>query len=208
MLLKEIDAMTLNETIDNLDLNIPKEREILLRPLIEFIKEKRKANLPCRLNFICTHNSRRSHLSQIWAHVAALYHDFTNVDCYSGGTEATAMFPMIGETLVGQGLQVIPLSEGENPVYAIKHFQGQPPIIAFSKKYDHPFNPDADFGAVMTCDHADQNCPFIPGAKNRFPLRYEDPKSFDNTDIQKEKYLERSCQIASEMFFVFRAARS
>lgn len=55
----------------------------------------------------------------------------------------------------------------------------------------------------MTCSHADENCPFIPGAETRIPVRYEDPKEFDDTEMESEKYDERSKQIASEMFFVF-----
>jgi len=55
----------------------------------------------------------------------------------------------------------------------------------------------------MTCDHADENCPFIPGTEQRIPVRYEDPKAFDNTPLEAEKYDERSVQIATEMFYVF-----
>ena len=59
----------------------------------------------------------------------------------------------------------------------------------------------------MTCSHADENCPFIAGALQRIPVRYEDPKAFDNTPIQLEKYEERSFQIATEMKYVFSKIR-
>ena len=55
----------------------------------------------------------------------------------------------------------------------------------------------------MTCSQADVGCPFIAGAEKRIPVTYEDPKAFDNTEIQNEKYRERSLQIAAEMFYVF-----
>ena len=55
----------------------------------------------------------------------------------------------------------------------------------------------------MTCDQADENCPFILGCESRIPIRYNDPKEFDNTPQQADKYLERSIEIASEMLYIF-----
>ena len=86
---------------------ISEERKIILQPLIEFISSKIYKNEEVRLNFICTHNSRRSHLSQIWAQTMASFFGMKNVFCYSGGTEATAMFPKVAETLINQGFEII-----------------------------------------------------------------------------------------------------
>ena len=55
----------------------------------------------------------------------------------------------------------------------------------------------------MTCSNADVGCPFIQGAEKRIPITFEDPKAFDNTPLQKEKYHERSIQIATELCYVF-----
>ena len=55
----------------------------------------------------------------------------------------------------------------------------------------------------MTCDNADEGCPMVYGAEARFPIKYDDPKAFDGTDLMNEKYSERSLQIASEMYYVF-----
>ena len=186
----------------NID-SIPNERRAILQTLTDYIQAKVNQNQEVRLNFICTHNSRRSHLSQVWAQVMAAYFDIPNVFSYSGGTEATAMFPMVGETLKDQGFEVLSLSEGNNPVYAIAFNENSPPVIAFSKTFDHPFNPVSGFAAIMTCSQADEGCPFIPGAEKRIPITYEDPKAFDNTPQQAEKYRERSLQIATELFYVF-----
>ena len=41
------------------------------------------------------------------------------------------------------------------------------------------------------------------GAEKRIPITFEDPKAFDNTPQQAEKYNERSLQIATELFYVF-----
>ena len=194
----------LEATIKALDKSsIPNERKSVLQPLVDYIKKKKEAHQAIRLNFICTHNSRRSHLSQIWAQTMAHYFDIQNVTCYSGGTEATAMFPKVSETLTNQGFKVLKLSETINPVYAIKFAADQHPIICFSKTYDDAFNADSDFGAIMTCDSANEACPMVLGAEARFPITYKDPKAFDNTPQQDEKYLERSIQIATELYWVF-----
>jgi len=183
--------------------NIPPNRKSTLQPLINYIQHKVSAHQPVNLNFICTHNSRRSHLSQIWAQAVAAYFEIPKVSCYSGGTEATAMFPMVGETLKTQGFEVMALSEGKNPVYAIKYSDHAQPVIAFSKVYDHAFNPVSHFAAVLTCSQADVGCPFITGAEARIPVTYDDPKAFDGMPQQADKYLERSVQIANELCYVF-----
>lgn len=179
------------------------ERKAILLPLIDFIQEKVSKNQEVRLNFICTHNSRRSHLSQVWAQTAAAHFNVKNVFCYSGGTEATALFPMVAKTLEQAGFQMQPLSEGTNPVYSIKYSENEHPIIGFSKTYDDSFNPQSAFAAILTCSSADNGCPFIAGAEKRIPITFEDPKAFDNTPQQEAKYKERSVQIATELFYVF-----
>ncbi|AZI23052.1 protein-tyrosine-phosphatase [Chryseobacterium taklimakanense] len=179
------------------------ERKQVLQPLIDYIREKRTHKEKIRLNFICTHNSRRSHLSQIWAQTMAHYFNIDHVECYSGGTEATAMFPKVAETLAKQGFEITKLSENQNPVYAIKFDKDEMPVVGFSKKYDDPFNPESGFCAVMTCSSADQGCPFIAGADKRIPVRYEDPKMYDGHAEMDEKYLQKSLEIGQEMFYVF-----
>lgn len=182
---------------------ISKERKDILQPLIDFIQLKSDDQQEIRLNLICTHNSRRSHLSQVWAQTAAHYYDIKNVHCYSGGTEATALFPKVAESLEQSGFKIRQMSEGNNPVYTIKFSENEMPVIGFSKTYDDEFNPENEFAAIMTCSQADGGCPFIAGAEKRIAVTYDDPKAFDNTTKQSEKYHERSVQIATEMFYVF-----
>jgi len=183
--------------------SISDERKEVLLSLVDYIQEKVNAGESIRLNFICTHNSRRSHLSQIWAQAMAFHVGLKNISCYSGGTEATAIFTKVLETLTMQGFQVLKLSENDNPVVAVKFAANENPIICFSKTYDHPFNPSTQFGAVMTCNNADVGCPIVLGAEARFPIKYDDPKAYDGTPLQTEKYAERSLDIAREMWWVF-----
>ena len=194
----------LSKTIEIVkEITVSSERQSVLKPLADYIQNKVNLQEEIRLNFICTHNSRRSHLSQIWAQTMAFHFQIQNVFCYSGGTEATAMFPKVAETLTNQGFQIQQVSQEQNPVYAVKFDENQHPIICFSKTYFDEFNPKTNFSAIMTCNNADEGCPMVFGAEARFPIKYDDPKAFDGTDIMNEKYTERSLQIASEMYFVF-----
>ncbi len=203
-LFEELDAFisTLNTE------RIPVERKRTLQLLIDYVSERLKTEETININFICTHNSRRSHLSQVWAQTLSHYFSLKNVFCYSGGTEATALFPMVAETLKSTGFEIENLSAGENPVYSIKYSDDQHPVIGFSKKLDDDFNPKSKFAAVMTCSQADEACPFVPGAAARIPITFEDPKAFDHTPIQAAKSAERSVQIATEMFYVFSKIQS
>ncbi|QZK90701.1 protein-tyrosine-phosphatase [Flavobacterium sp. CHNK8] len=188
--------------------NILTERKSVLQPLIDYIQTRVNNHQEIRLNFICTHNSRRSHLSQVWAQTAAAHFKIHNINCYSGGTEATALFPMVTKTLEKSGFEVKTIADGNNPIYAIKYGKNEHPIIGFSKTYDADFNPISEFAAIMTCSQADGDCPFIAGAEKRIPITYEDPKAFDQTPQQAEKYEERSLQIATELFYVFSRIKS
>jgi arsenate reductase len=194
----------IEDIIDTLDVSTIKEdRKDILQRLTNYVQEKVDNNNDVNLNFICTHNSRRSHLAQIWAQALATYFKIPHVHCYSGGTEATAMFPMTAKTLMNQGFLFQTLVEGENPIYTIKYSPNRQPIIGFSKIYSDDFNPSSNFAAVLTCSEADRDCPFIPNADIRVSLTFEDPKKYDNTLLQSEKYEERSLEIATEIYYVF-----
>lgn len=192
----------LTHTIGQLN-NISEDRKEILQPLIDFVQHKLNKGEQININFICTHNSRRSHLCQIWAQTAAAHFNIPYVYCYSGGTEITELFPKVADTLIRQGFNIFKIAEGDNPVYAMKYSDNALPVIGFSKKYDSSFNPLSGFAAVMTCSQADGGCPFIAGAEKRIPVTFEDPKISDNTPEQEKVYAEKSLQIAEEMFYVF-----
>jgi arsenate reductase len=190
------------QTIASLPVSsITSERKDLLEEMAQYLREKLRTGQEIRFNFICTHNSRRSQFSQIWAQTAAAYYGI-EAFCYSGGVEVTAFNPRAVAAIRRDGFNVVQ-KEGENPIYFVLFSDDSEPIVTFSKVYDDPINARKDFAAVMTCDHADENCPFIPGAEKRFPLRFEDPKSFDDSPQEEQMYTERSHQIGAELFFLF-----
>lgn len=180
---------------------IPTDRKVVLEPLINYMVGRIKKGEPIKLNFICTHNSRRSQFSQIWAHVAGYYFNLP-VESFSGGVEVTEFNSRAVSALREDGFEIKSIGDN-NPIYELSFAKKQKPILAFSKVFDDESNPKVEFAAIMTCDHADENCPFIPGCEARIPIRFEDPKKFDETPIEGKMYSERSHQIGSELFYVF-----
>lgn len=181
---------------------IPAERKILLEKISSYIKGKTANKETANLVYVCTHNSRRSHLGQVWAAVAAAYYNVSQIKTFSGGTEATAFHPNAMKALAAAGFEIKKTSEGKNPVYEV-YFAEDQFATCFSKVYTDAANPVQNFAAIMTCSDAEDNCPFIPGCELRIGTTYNDPKAFDNTVLQDEKYTERSNQIAMECLYVF-----
>lgn len=181
--------------------SISTERKEQLKEVAEYIHSKKESGETAKLNFICTHNSRRSHLAQIWTQTAASYYEIDDIETYSGGTEATAFNPRAVKAVERAGFKV-ENPVGENPRYEVSYSDEAEPMICFSKTFDDDFNPNKNFAAIMTCSDADENCPFVPGAEFRKPITYVDPKESDGTELEKETYDQRCLQIATEMFYM------
>lgn len=183
--------------------SIAADRKEVLRAFSTYIRRKLEQQQPVLLTFICTHNSRRSHFAQIWAQAAAAYYQVPGVICYSGGTEITAFNPNAVKALQDAGFRITGNAKDSNPHYLVYYSDQLPPLEAFSKKYSDAPNPGANYGAILTCDHADESCPVVFGAAERFKIAYSDPKLSDGTPQQEAVYKERSGQIATEMLYVF-----
>jgi protein-tyrosine phosphatase/arsenate reductase len=183
--------------------SIPANRKEMLEKITQYISKKRVMSKPINLVYICTHNSRRSHFGQVWAHVAASYYNIKDVSTYSGGTEATAFNINAINSLKRVGFNIKPINIEKNTTYQVFHDDNETPSICFSKTYEDEKNPQSEFAAIMTCSDAEENCPFIPGVELRIGTTYDDPKAFDNTPQQDAKYDERCKQIALETLYVF-----
>ncbi len=158
------------------------------------------------VNFICTHNSRRSQLGQVWTFFAANYFNL-NINALSGGTEVTAFHRNTVETLKEVGFTfAIEEFSHTNPKYEISFEGAQKSLLGFSKTYDDAVNKNP-FIVITTCNNADENCPFIPEAIHRFHLPYTDPKHSDGSPKQEETYLKTSREIAAEMYFLFKKVK-
>lgn len=181
---------------------IPEGRRSELAQLASYVRDALTRTAVAKLTFICTHNSRRSHLSQIWAKVAADAVGWTGVQTYSGGTEATALNPRVVDSLRRSGFEIeVDDARSDNPLYLVRYSDDVEPLRCFSKVYDCPPNPTSGYCAVMTCSNADDACPVVAGCDLRIPIRYEDPKQADGTPQEAMVYDERSRQIGREMLF-------
>ena len=179
--------------------NITSERKALLDQIAAKIQPQQGTEHTTKLLFVCTHNSRRSQLAQVWAWVAQCWYKVDHVESHSAGTEATAFHPNAIAALERAGLSV---NENKDQQVLLKVDDNTPSAVFFSKTTEHPSIPDNSLIAIMTCSDAEQNCPFIPGALARIPLRYSDPKISDNGPNTAEVYDKTCLQIATEMFYL------
>lgn len=187
---------------------IPADRKLELKKIALYLNTKLSSEKKASLIFICTHNSRRSHTAQLWANIAAEYYGIKGVSNYSGGLEITAFNERMVRALSKAGLIITKKTEGTNPNYEVKMGDNAPIVTAFSKKYMDAPNPTSNFAAVMTCSHADKNCPIVQGASIKISTPYEDPKDADGKPNETEVYNERCKQIATEVLYAFSLVKS
>ena len=191
------------KTIDMIfKMGVSDKRAFVLNEIINYINKTKSENKIPKLNFICTHNSRRSQFSQIWGYTAAAYYGI-KVNCYSGGTEVTAINERVLTSIKRKGFFVTSVNSS-NSIYKVAYNNEVQPLIVYSKIFDDQINKTNKFAAVMNCTNADENCPYIPKSEKRISIQYKDPKIFDNTPLETKKYEECSLKIASELFYVFR----
>jgi hypothetical protein len=178
------------------------ERQELLRKVAQFVKMNFSFDDEVPLLFICTHNSRRSIFAQVWAQTAAMYYGLDSVHCYSGGTGDTEVNPTVIQTFQDAGFTITTSGQTSKPVYDIQVPGIDKKVKAFSKLFSDNVNPVSGFIALMVCDDADEACPFVPGAIQRFSIPYTDPRFADNSPDEKEVYRQASVEIAVEMFYL------
>lgn len=195
-----------NEVAHELD-RVSGERRVLLDEIASYIASRLKAGKGAQLTFICTHNSRRSHMSQIWAQTAAYYFGLDKVQAFSGGTEVTACNCRTVTAMRRVGFAISDATTGDNPLYLVQYADDRPPIRAYSKLYHADANPRRDFIALMTCSAADKTCPLVKGAGARYPIHYADPRLCDDTPTETSAYNERCREIAREMFYIMSKVR-
>jgi hypothetical protein len=186
---------------------IPDERKAVLDEISTTIARRLDEGHDANLTFICTHNSRRSHMSQIWAQTAACYYGLDRVHAYSGGTQETCCNPRTITAMRRAGFNVEDATTGDNPVYLVRYADDRPPVRAYSKMYNADDNPRDGFIALMTCSAADMSCPVVEGAVARYAIHYVDPKLCDDTPTEATAYNERCREIAREMFYIMSQVR-
>lgn len=205
--MKQINSTILNliEALLNEEHLISDNRKSELLSLAKLCNKSILADNQLKLNVICTHNSRRSQLAQLWLRAAANYFNIDKVYTFSGGTEATAFNSRMVNALKTVGFQINQLDEFENPKYQIHLSENDTNMdLYFSKVYNESYNPQADYIAILVCNSAAEACPIVAGAAHRIALPYKDPKAFDDTEQEQEAYANTVREIGREMLFMMK----
>ena len=105
--------------------SIPSPRKQKLIELAAHLKVALSSANPLNLVFVCTHNSRRSHMGQLWAKLAAHFYGFENVNSFSAGTEVTELNSNVIEMLQKVGCKVSTFQNVSNPAYLIEFGENQ-----------------------------------------------------------------------------------
>lgn len=179
---------------------IDPERRALLEQLSSTIRAQLDTGEDVRLLFVCTHNSRRSQMAQLWTAAAAQVYGL-KVATYSGGTESTAFNPRAVAAMERAGFDIEKTTDDANPIYHVRMGEGLPVATCFSKRLDGAPNPAEGFVAVMVCSQADRACPAVRGAASRLAIPFVDPKESDNTPQEEAAYSARCAQISREMLY-------
>jgi hypothetical protein len=152
--------------------------------------------------------------------VAAAYYGLHEVRCHSGGTAPSAFNPRTVAALEAFGIEVKPTGDdaprgdaaAANPVYRVRwgrtdrsggtEFESK----EFSKLYSDASNPQTGFAALMVCGEADAACPIVKGASLRISMPYLDPKIYDDSAYESDKYAERRDDMGRLMLSVLMRA--
>ena len=155
---------------------IPAERLHELNKLREYINTSQTIGKEVSVLVVCTHNSRRSQLWQSWAHFWSYHFGKSEfVKIHSAGTEQTEVHQNVFQTLLKTGFDIV----GNKGYHELHLANGMPSAKLFSKTFEHSSIPKKDFATLTVCDHANENCPFVPGSETRIHLNYNDPKFSD-----------------------------
>jgi arsenate reductase (thioredoxin) len=184
-------------------IKISQPRKEQLRNIATIIREHQIKYDYTNVMFVCTHNSRRSHLAQLLFLFAASHYRLENISVFSSGTEATRIHQnaMASLSRMGYTYEIIK-DDAQNPHFLFNHKDDINKHEIFSKTYDDPSIPREKLIAIMVCDDAYENCPYIPGADARVSLSYIDPKRADGTNECEQVYDATRDQILEEMMFL------
>lgn len=188
--------------------------------LANWILQKYRPGQPVRIVCICTGNSRRSMIGAAMGNVAAAYYGLPEIRFYSGGTRPSAFNSRAITTLREIGIEIEATGkeapQGEpgtpNPMYRVRWGPAGTAVdsmeaVEFSKMYSDTSNPQQGFAALMVCGDADASCPVVAGAELRVPMHYLDPRIYDGSPYESQKYAERRDDMGRLMLSVLARVR-
>ena len=188
-------------TLENEFDQIPDNHRQSLEQIGDYLLQKLQSNKDAKVLLISRHNSRRSHMGQLWLMTAAEYYGIGNVATFSGGIEPTELDSRVIRALKKCGFKISTTKRSENPTYLTSNGPGNSYMV-FAKQYNGGQNPTSDFIAVVLSEVVNKKLETIPGADKKVPMLYEDLENFDGSPEEERKYDEGCRQIARAMFYV------
>jgi hypothetical protein len=197
------DLMSYCSSLPDEFINVPDSTEEKLKEAGTYIINRLNNGQVTSISFVCEHNSRKSHLGQIWTLMATQYYQLDNVKCYSGGTTPTYVNLRIIKALENTGFKISEKGiAGKGPLYYLDYGKSSRGFEIFSKRYDHPMNPDTNYLAISLCYNPEECCPISFGADKQLTIPYEDLQTYDNTSLESAKYDEQCRSVARDMFYM------
>jgi protein-tyrosine-phosphatase len=199
-------SQQLHDLIDRLRSEANKildDRQVELDELAKNILSLLSKSAEVNVVFICTHNSRRSQLAEIWLRLAIEIMGMNNFKIASGGTEQTAFNHRMIYALEAAGFQIEKMDDSINPKYQQLNAEKRPfgPNM-YSKVFDAVLSNTTSSMAVMVCDSAAEACPHVANATLRSELLYKDPKVSDGSESESLVYIEKVEEIGREMLYL------
>jgi len=169
--------------------NPEKDKKNLLDDIISKIQKSLK--ITNNIVFLCTHNSRRSQLCQVWGIILSKIYNI-DLKFNSAGTEKTEVNKNILYCFSHIGLEV----KGNKIIY-------EDLSISLHSKLLDEIQPNK-FISIMTCSDAEKSCPSDSRSIKNISMTYQDPKVFDYKEKEKDEYLKTSKLIAKELNYVLK----
>tara|TARA_B100001079_G_scaffold142196_1_gene121790 strand:+ start:344 stop:916 length:573 start_codon:yes stop_codon:yes gene_type:complete len=141
--------------------------------------------------FLCTHNSRRSQLCQVWGSILSKIYNI-DLKFNSAGTEKTEVHKTIFYCFSNVGIEI----------KDSKIFYGDLSLSLHSKVLEE-IQSDK-FISIMTCSDAEKSCPSDSRSIRNISMIYQDPKIFDDTEKEREEYSKTSKLIAEELNYIIK----
>jgi hypothetical protein len=203
------ELMSYCQSLQDEFVNVPDSTGKMLKEAGTYIIDHLNSGRETSISFVCEHNSRKSHLGQVWTQMAAQYYGIDSVICYSGGTTPTYVNQRIIKALENTGFQISEKGiAGEGPIYYLNYNKPSQGFEIFSKRYDHAMNPDTNYIAISLCYNPEECCPITGGADEQLTIPYPDLQPYDNTPLETKMYDEQCRMIARDMFFMMNYVNS
>ena len=194
-------------TLADLNARVDPTRRPALRSCAAAIARQLDARGEVSVVAVCTHNSRRSQLAEVWLAVASAAAGLGGVSVCSGGSDPVAVAPGAIAVLRERGFRVEADTADANPRLRVRGHGIERELYAKPLGEAVAGVPLRGGVALMVCAAADAACPPVPQVGYRARLPFADPRHADGTPGEAAAYRAASDRIEAEMRWLVRESR-